>query len=1051
MSIPSTLAETILHRRLKELADEPGQLEAGQKDRRAALALVDAVAAEAARLMGRAAVRFPEYTLHDQVHLRRVTHLMGVILRESGALEQLSYVEVALLILSAHLHDVGMVPPEDRVAEILTSEPYLLFRAGKRDERAGLRELESLLARTQADSADAVLYRRKIGEIELGILTEYLRIHHGEAGWAWIRERYGDDPRWVLEGRNVAELAAWICRGHALHPHQLTAEYRSHFPVEKLVGQTPVNVLYCALILRLADILDFDRERTPAVLFENISPRNEVSLEQWSLHRSITGWKISRDRIVFEAECTHPAYEKVLREFLDAIDAELQAALNIVRAFPREDGISERYPLLLPPVVDRGRVGALNNAYTYVDLAFTLSHQDIMKLLMGPEFWGGPSLAVRELIQNGYDAIRHRQALERAAGNEWTAGRIILRQRVNEEGRLELSCEDNGIGMTREHLEKYFFRVGKSYYRSPEFERERAGLRGRDADFDPVSQFGLGIVSTFMIGDRLHVRTQRYLGPNRGCADAIEVDVEGMSRMAVMRAAADPGPLPGTQVTIVGNRVDDSTADTPWLKPRWLYDVAKHLALALDVPIEVETDEAFGNVHEVVVPRPRPLRLRLAVEHSMTLGPFMVLEKDIRELFPSSEGTIRLPLLLDEYGRLALDNGVAHWEPNKSVLRLAVLRFDDAAMDVSLFRNLNVLAQDGITVASGLLYTGRERLPTPPQLVGAGTYLVNLKGTDKLPLQPNRHPYSGYSSPEGRRWREFERNVKRHIASAFKDLLTNEALRPLPLNVWPLITIYGIDTDYFAPGDAYRLLPLPVTLPNGETAWMTLQELYKAGFHCIVLPDADTAEPDALQCVRLRAVHAPFSSEGTSTRNFQKLLAACTLLQVAEGHTRYRIEPGASPFRTLEEVEYQFPMRIKFQAYDAGIQEYLFVEHPLSALNSLHAVGQLLMRRTSSTQAGLADSFYNLWYLVRESEFTSADPRHWSEWACSTVQTLSRLWQAVDWAQVPEELRPPYRVLFPGSGRELAITVESIHELLVPARERLKQLKKKDEEVELLP
>src|SRR5580698_8185018 len=47
----------------------------------------------------------PEFTLHDDVHLLRVTELMGRVLPEEVLESVLNPVEVALLILSAYFHD----------------------------------------------------------------------------------------------------------------------------------------------------------------------------------------------------------------------------------------------------------------------------------------------------------------------------------------------------------------------------------------------------------------------------------------------------------------------------------------------------------------------------------------------------------------------------------------------------------------------------------------------------------------------------------------------------------------------------------------------------------------------------------------------------------------------------------------------------------------------------------------------------------------------------------------------------------------------------------
>ena len=61
--------------------------------------------------------------------------------------------------------------------------------------------------------------------------------------------------------------------------------------------------------------------------------------------------------------------------------------------------------------------------------------------------------------------------------------------------------------MTREVLEHYFTKLGKSYYRSPEYERERQILREHGFIVSPISQFGIGFLSCFMLADKILIRT----------------------------------------------------------------------------------------------------------------------------------------------------------------------------------------------------------------------------------------------------------------------------------------------------------------------------------------------------------------------------------------------------------------------------------------------------------------------------------------------------------------------------------------------------------------
>jgi hypothetical protein len=300
VATPDNLQETTLYQRLNDLVEEPGLLQKEKENRRKAVSLIDDVCRQAAEIMKMVPTLYPEYTLHDEVHLVRVTHLMGVILQESGSLENLSYLEIVVLILAAFLHDIGMAVPRKTVEEIIASQEFSLFRTTKQREIEGLRELLALSENPGLSEAEKRLSRLRAAEVEQSILTEYLRRRHGNLGADYIIHKWSSDSLWMFEGYNIAEVVAWVCQGHTFHPQQLVSEYANHFPLDKHIGQTPVNILYCSIILRLADILDFDRERTPRVLYENISPRNRISVEEWNKHRSVTGWTISSEKIVFE-------------------------------------------------------------------------------------------------------------------------------------------------------------------------------------------------------------------------------------------------------------------------------------------------------------------------------------------------------------------------------------------------------------------------------------------------------------------------------------------------------------------------------------------------------------------------------------------------------------------------------------------------------------------------------------------------------------------------------------------------------------------------------
>ena len=90
---------------------------------------------------------------------------------------------------------------------------------------------------------------------------------------------------------------------------------------------------------------------------------------------------------------------------------------------------------------------------------------------------------------------------------------------LDENGFEIIQCKDNGVGMDLNIVTRFLTKAGRSYYRSPEFERERAFFREKGVDFDPCSQFGIGFMSCFMLGDRINISTRRDYGSGRKWGD----------------------------------------------------------------------------------------------------------------------------------------------------------------------------------------------------------------------------------------------------------------------------------------------------------------------------------------------------------------------------------------------------------------------------------------------------------------------------------------------------------------------------------------------------
>ena len=261
----------------------------------------------------------PEYTLHDGEHLFRVLYLMEKIITKER-IKKLSSPELLLLILTAFFHDIGMAPTEKEIRawnenwenqepskdELLEYNKYNRF-ANTFPEK--LEEIEKLESLGQSNKAKL---------IKSFLISEYIRNTHAQRA----REIIGHDwkGKKKYQEQDLTSFFAELCSSHNEDAMKLLS-----LETDVLCNEnTTINLPFIGVVLRLADLLDFDGKRTPSVLFSHLAVRNPVSLKEWKKHRSIKAWSIKPDSITFSAVCEHPAIEASVRKFCDYIDDEFK-------------------------------------------------------------------------------------------------------------------------------------------------------------------------------------------------------------------------------------------------------------------------------------------------------------------------------------------------------------------------------------------------------------------------------------------------------------------------------------------------------------------------------------------------------------------------------------------------------------------------------------------------------------------------------------------------------------------------------------------------------
>ncbi len=448
---------------------------------------------------------FQRYTLHNPGHARKLVHLAEHLVGAS-TLNHLSALECTAIIYSAYLHDLGMALTSTERDRIIKS---VEFQDELRDWPELWERLELARKRiSTVESSERLLLEAEIYQLQEVALSSYLRPRHASAERytalvEMLKTETGRSDLFELNGVDFEQVLIDICVSHNQNVSvlaEVSGPYDVRFSRDVIIGGQPLNTQFCAALLRLTDILDFDRERTPAVLFQSLGigkdnlPGSRVSLEEWQKHMAVHAIEIGSDEIVVSADCRHPAIEAAVRHFCFAIEREIRDTSAVLKR--NTSDIVLKYSLDLPLSV-RPKIRSLG--YVYKDLSLRMNHSATMKILMGERLYKDPGVAIRELIQNAMDACSAKESVESSPYE----ARINVRLIADDEGRHWLQVDDNGIGMDEHVLSQYFLEVGKSYYSSPEYERQVRGRNQRAM----VSRFGIGLVSVFLIGDILEVVT----------------------------------------------------------------------------------------------------------------------------------------------------------------------------------------------------------------------------------------------------------------------------------------------------------------------------------------------------------------------------------------------------------------------------------------------------------------------------------------------------------------------------------------------------------------
>ncbi|MDQ2838456.1 MAG: ATP-binding protein [Actinomycetota bacterium] len=446
-----------------------------------------------------------EYTKHDISHLDEMLRLYDKLIPASTSAVMTS-ADWLMLTLGTYFHDFGLLVTRDEYDRRSTTSfnqfKQVIFDtddAAHKDYRAQLQELGS-------DALDRFIYQ------------EFVRSNHARRIKSWLGDK--PDPLLGFDDRIVGKLKdlligvgdvfkedlGLVCESH----HENDLENLSKYPLNRPYGSThgeEVNLQYVAILLRTADLLHITSDRVPSIAALIVNPRNPKSQLEWAKQAAV---RTVRPKMIEaepdEAEVSVKTSDTIevhatfkdsegffgLTSYLNYASQQLAQSFAWARdSESKPAGVGYSFPWRR---IDTSNIEA--KGFVSEPFEFSIDQGRILDLLTGHTLYNDTRVVARELVQNSLDAVRLQSRIS-AENDEEFEPRIWIEW--NSASKV-IDVRDNGVGMTQKIIESNFLKVGSSRYQDPEFKKSYP-------NFFPISRFGIGVLSAFMVADSVSVTT----------------------------------------------------------------------------------------------------------------------------------------------------------------------------------------------------------------------------------------------------------------------------------------------------------------------------------------------------------------------------------------------------------------------------------------------------------------------------------------------------------------------------------------------------------------
>jgi len=475
---------------------------------------------------------FEEYTDHGVKHIENVLEASEFIISDDS-FKSMSAKDVAILILSIILHDIGM-HIEFSTFKLLINGKYDKYRISTLDsstwkelwtdylteaKRFSSKHKINIFGRDDVPFVEPNLTNKdNLNGYDKKLIGEFFRRHHArfaqEVAFGGIcgNDEVEINPFDTEELLDIhRQMIGILARSHGTNIRD-TFDYLKEIGSEAWINPDEVNIVFLMVVIRVADYIQIDKSRTSPYSLKIKSFSSPISIKEHKSHLSIQSINFNlsdREKIFVLCNPTNSEMLVKLKNLFVDIQKEFDivwAVLGEVYGFIPTNKPRIKYRRISSNLDDKSYLKKLN--FVPTQNSFVVNN-DLSKLLVGPLYGNDPIYGVRELIQNAVDACIERNYIERQSGNEDYIPRIVVSVNLIDENQSEFRITDNGKGMSLNEIQHYFLNVGTSFRSSLEWKKDFVSDDGHSV-VNRNGKFGIGVLAAFLIGDNISVDTNHF-------------------------------------------------------------------------------------------------------------------------------------------------------------------------------------------------------------------------------------------------------------------------------------------------------------------------------------------------------------------------------------------------------------------------------------------------------------------------------------------------------------------------------------------------------------